>query len=115
MPRGVKKENLPAKICIVCDRPYTWRKKWERSWDEITTCSKSCNRRRRRAGGRPVAAGRDECDDDVDDDDDGGGAVAGRGGGGGGGGRASATASTSTARIGTSAAIGIADSIRWAT
>ena len=79
MPRGVKKENLPAKICIVCDRPYTWRKKWERSWDEITTCSKSCNRRRRRAGGRPVAAGRDECDDDDDDDDDGGGAVAGRG------------------------------------
>lgn len=47
MPRGVKKENLPAKICVVCERPFTWRKKWERCWDEVTTCSKSCNRKRR--------------------------------------------------------------------
>ena len=77
MPRGVKKENLPSKICIVCDRPYTWRKKWERSWDEITTCSKSCNQRRR-AGGCSVVVGRDKCDDDDDDDNDDGG-----GGGGG--------------------------------
>lgn len=28
--RGVKKENLPTKVCVVCDRPFTWRKKWER-------------------------------------------------------------------------------------
>mmetsp|Transcript_32146 Transcript_32146/g.58141 ORF Transcript_32146/g.58141 Transcript_32146/m.58141 type:complete len:232 (+) Transcript_32146:372-1067(+) len=47
MPRGVKKENLPTKICVVCERPFTWRKKWERCWDEVTTCSKSCNRKRR--------------------------------------------------------------------
>lgn len=47
MPRGVLKENLPTKICIVCDRPFTWRKKWERVWDEVTTCSKSCNRKRK--------------------------------------------------------------------
>ena len=45
--RGVKKENLPQKVCVVCDRPFTWRKKWERVWDEVTTCSKSCNRKRR--------------------------------------------------------------------
>jgi hypothetical protein len=32
--RGVKKENLPTKVCVVCDRPFTWRKKWERCWDE---------------------------------------------------------------------------------
>lgn len=43
MPRGVKKENLPSKVCVVCNRPFTWRKKWERCWDEVTTCSKSCN------------------------------------------------------------------------
>lgn len=48
MPRGVKKENLPSKICVVCDRPFNWRKKWERCWDEVTTCSKSCNAQRRR-------------------------------------------------------------------
>jgi len=47
MPRGIKKENLPSKVCLICQRPFTWRKKWERSWDEITTCSKSCNAKRR--------------------------------------------------------------------
>ena len=48
MPRGVKKENLPEKVCVTCGRPFTWRKKWERCWDEVTTCSKSCNAARRR-------------------------------------------------------------------
>ena len=24
--RGVKKENLPHKICFNCGRPFTWRK-----------------------------------------------------------------------------------------
>jgi len=47
MPNGVKKENLPSKVCVVCQRPFTWRKKWERVWDEVTTCSKSCNSKRR--------------------------------------------------------------------
>mmetsp|Transcript_35362 Transcript_35362/g.64851 ORF Transcript_35362/g.64851 Transcript_35362/m.64851 type:complete len:300 (+) Transcript_35362:91-990(+) len=47
MPRGVKKENLPTKVCVVCERPFTWRKKWERCWDEVTTCSKSCNQKRK--------------------------------------------------------------------
>ncbi|MDY6882249.1 MAG: DUF2256 domain-containing protein, partial [Pseudomonadota bacterium] len=28
----MKKSNLPSKICPVCDRPFTWRKKWERDW-----------------------------------------------------------------------------------
>jgi len=47
--RGVKKENLPSKVCVVCERPFTWRKKWERCWDEVTTCSKSCNAKRKAA------------------------------------------------------------------
>lgn len=47
MPRGVKKENLPFKTCVTCGRPFTWRKKWERVWDDVATCSKSCNRKRR--------------------------------------------------------------------
>jgi len=49
MPRGVLKENLPEKLCVTCNRPFTWRKKWERCWDEVTTCSKSCNAKRREA------------------------------------------------------------------
>lgn len=47
--RGVKKENLPSKVCVTCGRPFTWRKKWENCWDEVSTCSKSCNRKRREA------------------------------------------------------------------
>lgn len=49
MSRGVKKQDLPTKICVTCNRPFTWRKKWERNWDEITTCSKRCNSERRLA------------------------------------------------------------------
>jgi hypothetical protein len=45
------KSNLPEKICVVCGRPFTWRKKWERCWDEVTCCSKSCNAQRRSSGG----------------------------------------------------------------
>ena len=41
--------NLPVKTCVVCNRPFTWRKKWEDSWDEVTTCSKSCNAERKRS------------------------------------------------------------------
>ena len=54
MPRGVKKQNLPQKICVTCKRPFNWRKKWEKCWDEVTTCSKSCNAARR---ARKSAAG----------------------------------------------------------
>lgn len=43
----ISKSNLPEKICVVCNRPFTWRKKWERCWDEVTCCSKSCNAKRR--------------------------------------------------------------------
>lgn len=52
MPRGIKKENLPTKVCVVCNRPFTWRKKWERVWNEVTTCSKSCNNKRRQKNRR---------------------------------------------------------------
>lgn len=47
MPRGIKKENLPQKVCSVCLRPFTWRKKWEKCWEEVSCCSKSCNHKRR--------------------------------------------------------------------
>ena len=41
--------NLPVKTCVVCNRPFTWRKKWESCWDEVTTCSKKCNSERKKA------------------------------------------------------------------
>ncbi|MCR9270258.1 MAG: DUF2256 domain-containing protein [Henriciella sp.] len=40
----MKKQNLPSKLCPVCDRPFNWRKKWERNWDEIVYCSERCRR-----------------------------------------------------------------------
>jgi hypothetical protein len=40
--KSVKKENLPSKDCIVCNRPFTWRKKWEKVWDEVKYCSDKC-------------------------------------------------------------------------
>ncbi|HBJ33325.1 MAG TPA: DUF2256 domain-containing protein [Planctomycetaceae bacterium] len=41
-----KKSNLPTKICIVCGRPFAWRKKWEKVWDEVKYCSDKCRRDR---------------------------------------------------------------------
>ena len=37
-----KKENLPEKICLACKRPFTWRKKWEKVWEEVKYCSDKC-------------------------------------------------------------------------
>ncbi len=42
MPKGVKKADLPTKPCLACGRPFTWRKKWERVWDEVKYCSDRC-------------------------------------------------------------------------
>ena len=54
MPRGIAKANLPSKICAVCLRPFTWRKKWESCWDSVLTCSKRCRAERRRTKQRPT-------------------------------------------------------------
>ncbi|UTN02846.1 DUF2256 domain-containing protein [Flavobacterium bizetiae] len=40
----VKKENLPSKISPVCNRPFLWRKKWEKVWDEVKYCSDKCRK-----------------------------------------------------------------------
>lgn len=39
-----KKSDLPEKICPVCERPFTWRKKWQKNWEEIVYCSQKCRR-----------------------------------------------------------------------
>ncbi|MDX6182887.1 DUF2256 domain-containing protein [Flavobacterium sp. Fl-77] len=40
----MKKENLPTKICIVCKLPFTWRKKWEKVWEDVKYCSDKCRK-----------------------------------------------------------------------
>jgi len=44
--RGVAKANLPEKICPVCQRPFRWRKRWEKNWDAVKYCSDACRGRR---------------------------------------------------------------------
>ncbi len=39
----MKKNNLPRKNCIVCNRPFSWRKKWKKDWAEVKYCSKKCS------------------------------------------------------------------------
>jgi hypothetical protein len=46
-----RKGDLPNKICIVCGRPFAWRKKWERVWDEVKYCSDRCRGNRNKGAG----------------------------------------------------------------
>ncbi|MEO9323019.1 DUF2256 and DUF3253 domain-containing protein [Nocardioides sp. C4-1] len=34
------------KTCASCGRRIEWRKKWERSWDDVRYCSDACRRRK---------------------------------------------------------------------
>ncbi len=49
--KGVKKENLPVKVCAVCGRPFSWRKKWENCWEEVRYCSDKCRANRGKVSG----------------------------------------------------------------
>jgi len=41
-----KKTDLPQKNCLQCNRPFTWRKKWEKIWEEVKYCSDKCRANR---------------------------------------------------------------------
>ncbi|MFV5695126.1 DUF2256 domain-containing protein [Flavobacterium sp. LB3P122] len=43
----MKKENLPSKMCLVCNRAFSWRKKWEKVWNEVKYCSEKCKRNKK--------------------------------------------------------------------
>lgn len=40
----MKKNQLPVKTCLVCSKPFSWRKKWERDWEHVKYCSERCRR-----------------------------------------------------------------------
>jgi hypothetical protein len=42
----VRKGDLQEKICLSCQRPFTWRKKWARDWDQVKYCSVRCRRQK---------------------------------------------------------------------
>ncbi len=41
-PRRFTKQALPTKTCLVCGRPFAWRKQWSRVWDDVKYCSDKC-------------------------------------------------------------------------
>ncbi|MCB0352229.1 MAG: DUF2256 domain-containing protein [Bdellovibrionales bacterium] len=38
----MKKSHFPTKVCPTCNRPFSWRKKWTRCWENVKYCSKRC-------------------------------------------------------------------------
>jgi hypothetical protein len=44
MAKMRKKTDLPNKICPVCSRPFSWRKKWTKDWPSVVYCSNRCRR-----------------------------------------------------------------------
>ncbi|HCH0716692.1 TPA: DUF2256 domain-containing protein [Vibrio parahaemolyticus] len=38
------KSHLPTKLCPVCERPFSWRKKWARNWETVIYFSERCRR-----------------------------------------------------------------------
>ena len=40
--RAPAKADLPSKLCEACKRPFTWRRKWARDWEQVRYCSDRC-------------------------------------------------------------------------
>lgn len=51
MPKQPPKSVLPTKTCPVCGRPFAWRKKWERDWENVIYCSDKCRMKGKPAKG----------------------------------------------------------------
>ncbi len=32
------------KICKICKKSFTWRKKWQRDWENVLYCSERCKK-----------------------------------------------------------------------
>ncbi|MGF1803011.1 DUF2256 domain-containing protein [Vibrio gigantis] len=48
-----KKPHLPTKMCPVCNKPFSWRKKWQCCWDEVIYCSERCRRHKSKPSQMP--------------------------------------------------------------
>ncbi|MCW4150981.1 DUF2256 domain-containing protein [Halomonas sp. 18H] len=42
-----RKPHLPTKICPICEKPFAWRRKWARDWENVIYCSQRCRRQAR--------------------------------------------------------------------
>lgn len=48
--------NTETRTCASCGRTMTWRKAWERNWENVRYCSDACRRRRVTAVDRDLEA-----------------------------------------------------------
>ncbi|WP_448566436.1 DUF2256 domain-containing protein [Thalassotalea ganghwensis] len=48
------KRNLSEKVCMTCQRPFSWRKKWHKDWSNVKYCSKRCAGQRSKIRGNAV-------------------------------------------------------------
>ncbi|MBK1636274.1 DUF2256 domain-containing protein [Rhodovulum adriaticum] len=63
MARMRKKGDLPTKVCTACGRPFAWRRKWARDWENVRFCSDRCRRAGRgcsSGANRPISGGKPE-------------------------------------------------------
>ncbi|MDC3195429.1 DUF2256 domain-containing protein [Flavobacteriaceae bacterium] len=44
----MKKQYLPVKYCAVCEKPFNWRKKWKKNWEQVKYCSERCSRNKQK-------------------------------------------------------------------
>ncbi|PHR19654.1 MAG: DUF2256 domain-containing protein [Hoeflea sp.] len=56
MPKQLRKSHLPQKTCACCNRPFSWRRKWARVWEEVRYCSDRCRTAARSQRTRPSSA-----------------------------------------------------------
>ena len=47
MSKRILKIHLPQKICLKCKKPFSWRKKWEKTWAQVKYCSEKCRRNKK--------------------------------------------------------------------
>jgi len=45
--KRIAKADLAQKTCATCGRPFVWRKKWAKVWDEVRYCSDRCRSQRK--------------------------------------------------------------------
>jgi len=57
MAKMRQKSDLPSKICQTCKRPFAWRKKWAKDWDQVRYCSGRCRREKSNGSERSGATG----------------------------------------------------------
>lgn len=48
-----KKSDFPEKICLTCQRPFAWRKKWKNCWNEVKYCSERCRNEKKQSNKTP--------------------------------------------------------------